>query len=82
MTDHPYIDTVEHRAAIYALHSVPEMREWAKQDFLEWLERHDRNKSERIRVLEETLANIEGAVQGWEWLPERSDVLSYIEETR
>ena len=46
MSERGYVDTAEHRAAVYALHAVPEMREWARRDFLEWLERYTADRSE------------------------------------
>lgn len=42
-----YIDTVEHRATVYSLHSTPGMRDWTKQDFLTWLAEHDRQTAEK-----------------------------------
>jgi hypothetical protein len=38
----PFIDTDAHRAAVYASHHRdPLLREWARKDFLAWLERRD-----------------------------------------
>lgn len=36
-----YIDTPEHRAGMYASAFVPEMRDWARRDFLDWINRRD-----------------------------------------
>lgn len=32
----PYVDSVEHRAAVYSQATVPEMRDWARTDFEKW----------------------------------------------
>jgi hypothetical protein len=41
----PHIDTDEHRAAVYASHHRHQLlRDWARRDFLEWLERRDAAK--------------------------------------
>ena len=42
-----YVDSVEHRAAVYSLHATPDMREWSKADFLRWLAEHDRQVAEK-----------------------------------
>jgi hypothetical protein len=37
----------------------------------------ERSRKDRARM---ALANIEAAVQMWDWVPERGDVLTYVQE--
>lgn len=66
--------------ADYWTSQTPEFRERALTLLANAERTVARREHKRLERAREALENISGAVQTWDWIPEREDVLQYVKE--